>query len=148
MILLEPTKLYLLKTPRPLCLSCKHRQNPQRYLGFHSYSPLAHFQECHWEITWGQLRGCQPQSQTQTDHNKKQVTLAIMSPTPFLAWRACGSSSTHNSLNFYSPSIHLDGCPDFSPVAISLLFHALRLGVWVFLALFFSLTIIICFVFI
>lgn len=115
-----------------LCLSCKHRPDPQRYLGFQSYSALAQFQKRHWKIAWLQLRGCQPQSQSQTSHSKKQVTLTIISPTPFLAWRVCGSPSTCNNLNFYNPSIHLDGCPDFSPVAISLLFHALGLGVWVF----------------
>lgn len=81
---------------------------------------------------------------------KKQMTLTMTSPTPFLAWRVCGSPSACSSLHFYNPSINLDGCPvyDFSPVAILLLFHALGLGVWVFLALILSPTIIICFVFI
>lgn len=82
---------------------------------------------------------------------KMQVMQMIISPTPFLVWRLCGSPSTRNSLHFYNLFVNLDGCPvyDFSPVAISLIFHALGFGVCRFFwALIFSPTIIICFVFI
>lgn len=62
---------------------------------------------------------------------EKQVTLQAISLTPFLAWRVCSSPSMCNSLYFYNPYINLDACPvyNFSTVAISLLYHALGLGV-------------------
>lgn len=71
------------KTPRPWCLTCKRRPNPQRCLGLQCYSPLSQSQECRWEIRWGQLRGRQPQSQSQTGHNKKASYTDDNIPNPF-----------------------------------------------------------------
>lgn len=59
---LSSQKLHILDV-----LTCKRRPNPQRYLALQSYSPLSQSEE----IRWGQLRGCQPQSQDQTGHSKK-----------------------------------------------------------------------------
>lgn len=66
----------------------------------------------------------------------KQVTLAIGSPTPSLAWRACGSPSTCSSPRFHTPPhTNLDVCPLYGfPLLPYRCFSVLR-G-WVFGAFF------------